>query len=108
MTETQFCTIIADILYGIACDFLSVDGLEVPACNFTHIDHHVEPGHGFAGHAAFRTLFQSGIQDGIRYLITQFVWLPLSDGFRGEYMRSSDLAHDCLFLVIDYILSMAG
>jgi hypothetical protein len=97
MAETQLLTIIADIPDRITRDFLGIDGVEVMAGDLAQIDDHVKTGHGFAGHAAARVLLHAGIQDGVRYLVTQFVGMPFAYGFRSEYMRSVDLAHECPF-----------
>ena len=84
--------IIADLADCIEGDFLPVDfGM---GGDFAGNDDKVGRGQRFTGNTAVGILHQTGIENGIRDLIADLIGMSFRNGFRGENMFRTDLAHN--------------
>ena len=77
--ESEFSSVISDLANGIANDFL-----DIYVCfggDFAHYQYKTGGSAGLAGNTAHRILFHQCVQDGIRNLVTDFVWMAFGYGF---------------------------
>ena len=82
VVKGQFRVYVTDILDGLAGNLLVVDyclggnfaGNHDESCVYQC----------FAGYAAFGILREAGVEDGVRNLVANFVWVSFGHGFRGK------------------------
>ena len=77
--KADFWTVITDLFNHRASQLVKVDhGF---AANFSSEHDDAGLDHGLAGDPRFAVLRQHGIDHGIRYLISNFVWVAFRNGF---------------------------
>ena len=82
VVELQVGVHVADVLDGVAGDFLEVDdGL---GSDFAGNHHEARVHECFTGDAALRVLREAGVEDGIGNLVGNLVRVSLGHGFRGK------------------------
>ncbi|GER45448.1 translin-associated protein X [Striga asiatica] len=72
----------ADASASVSDDFFVVD-LSF-GCDLAEYHDHVCLGAGLARDLALRVLFEAGVEDGVRDLVTELVWVAFVHGFGGE------------------------
>ena len=80
--KAQFWAVVADTQDGITHDFfkINIGG----GRDFTCQHHAACFGQGFARHTRMDVLLKDGVKDSIRDLVSEFVWVTFTDGFRGK------------------------
>ena len=82
VVELQVGVHVADILDGVAGDFLEIDVRLGGDFAGNHDEARVHE--RFAGHAALRVLCEAGVEDGIGNLVGHLVRMALGHGFRSK------------------------
>ena len=77
--ETDFGAVITDLFDNRTGKLVEVDNGF--AANFTGEHHDTGFDHGLAGDSRFAVLGKHGVDDRIRYLISDFVWVAFRNGF---------------------------
>ena len=82
VVELQIGVHVADVLDGVAGNLLVVD--YCLGGDFTGNHDETRVHQSFAGYTAFGVLGKTGVEDGVRNLVANFVWVSFGHGFRGK------------------------